>query len=137
MKAPPPSSSCSTSSSSSPPTIRLAKIFENSTNYSVQNTIRNVLFLPTSREVKYKAKAAIDTCFQRLGDFGSALLVFLGTGASLSVERFALINAALVSAWIALAAVIVRRHARLSALALRPGSSSSSSCPLDAPTGPG
>lgn len=95
--------------------VRLAKILENSTDYSVQNTTRNVLFLPTTREVKYKAKAAIDTFFQRLGDFGSALLVFFGTGAALSVESFALINAAFVVAWIALAAVIVRGHARLAA----------------------
>lgn len=110
--------------------VRLAKILENSTDYSVQNTTRNVLFLPTTREVKYKAKAVIDTFFQRLGDFGSALLVFSGTAAALSVERFALINALLVVAWIALAAVIVRGHARLVARAAAEGS------PAAPPVGP-
>jgi len=39
--------------------VRVGKILENSTDYSVQNTVRQALFLPTSREAKYKAKAAI------------------------------------------------------------------------------
>ena len=36
------------------------KIFENSTDYSIENTARHALFLPVSREAKYKAKTAID-----------------------------------------------------------------------------
>lgn len=32
--------------------IRIAKITENATDYSVQNTLRRALFLPTSREAK-------------------------------------------------------------------------------------
>ena len=48
--------------------VRIGKILENSTDYSIQNTIRQALFLPTSREAKYKAKAAIDTFCTRLGD---------------------------------------------------------------------
>jgi AAA family ATP:ADP antiporter len=35
--------------------IRIAKITENATDYSLQNTVRRALFLPTSREAKYKA----------------------------------------------------------------------------------
>jgi hypothetical protein len=34
----------------------------------VQNTVRQALFLPTTREHKYKAKQAIDTFFWRAGD---------------------------------------------------------------------
>src|SRR5690606_11597439 len=41
--------------------VRAMKSLENSVNYSLQNTVRQALFLPTSREAKYKAKAAIDT----------------------------------------------------------------------------
>jgi AAA family ATP:ADP antiporter len=48
--------------------IRGVKIAENSTDYSLQNTARQALFLPTSREAKYKAKQAIDTFFWRMGD---------------------------------------------------------------------
>jgi hypothetical protein len=36
------------------------------------------LWLPTSREAKYKAKAAVDTFFMRGGDVLQAGIVFLG-----------------------------------------------------------
>jgi AAA family ATP:ADP antiporter len=90
--------------------VRLVKIFENATDYSVQNTTRHALFLPTSREVKYKAKAAIDTFFVRIGDFASALLVFTGAALALSVEQFAVANLVLVAVWIALAVGVLRRY---------------------------
>jgi ATP:ADP antiporter, AAA family len=48
--------------------VAATKLAENSLDYSAQNTARQALFLPTSREVKYKAKAALDTWFVRLGD---------------------------------------------------------------------
>lgn len=93
--------------------VRLVKIFENASDYSIQNTTRHALFLPTSREVKYKAKAAIDTFFQRIGDFVSALLVFAGSAAAFGVEKFALVNAGLTVVWILIAFGIVRRYRRL------------------------
>ena len=61
------------------PRLRGAKIAENSLDYSLSNTARQSLFLPTSREAKYKAKQAIDTFFVRFGDVASAGLVFAGT----------------------------------------------------------
>ena len=93
--------------------VRSVKIFENASDYSVQNTTKHALFLPTSREVKYKAKAAIDTFFVRIGDFASALLVFVGTRLAFSTERFALVNVFLTLGWIALAFAVVRRHRQL------------------------
>src|SRR5262249_6155854 len=48
--------------------IRVVKICENSTDYSVQNTARHALFLATSRDAKYKAQTAIDNFFWRAGD---------------------------------------------------------------------
>jgi len=93
--------------------IRLAKIFENSTDYSLQNTARQTLFLPTSREAKYKAKAAIDTFFVRMGDVLSAIVVFIGTYWLLNTKAFATINVALVAVWLVLVAVIGRHYKRL------------------------
>jgi AAA family ATP:ADP antiporter len=90
--------------------VRVVKTLENSTDYSVQNTTRNVLFLPTSREAKYKAKAAIDTFFVRIGDFSSALLVYAGTAVAFSVENFAMVNLVLVAVWIGLAFAVMRRY---------------------------
>src|SRR5262252_8170703 len=91
--------------------IRVAKIAENSLDYSLQNTTRQALFLPTSRAEKYQAKAAIDTFFVRFGDVLSLALVALIPGAlGLGVKAMALVNVALVGTWIALAVAIGRRH---------------------------
>ena len=73
------------------------KIAENSTDYSVMNTGKQMLWLPTSREEKYKAKQAIDTFFVRFGDMLAAGVVFLGTHLlSFRVAGFARANIAFV-----------------------------------------
>jgi len=58
--------------------FRWVKISEMGINYSVANTTRQALFLPTSREAKYEGKMAIDTFFWRFGDLISAATVFIG-----------------------------------------------------------
>ena len=93
--------------------IRLAKIAENATEYSLNNTARHALFLPTSREAKYKAKAAIDTFPQRMGDVLSAILVWAGTRLALTGQNMAAINLALIGAWLLIVMGIARRHRRL------------------------
>jgi len=95
--------------------VRLAKIAENGTDYSLQNTTRHALFLPTSREAKYKAKAAIDTFPQRAGDMLSACLVGLAVLLRQPVGHIALINLALIGAWLVIAVGIGRRYRKLSA----------------------
>lgn len=94
--------------------LRWVKTAENATDYSLQNTVRQVLFLPTTREQKYKAKQAIDTFFQRAGDVLSAVLVFVGTALlTLSTQQFALINILLVCVWLVLAFLVGREHRKL------------------------
>ena len=61
------------------PTLRAvlaAKVAENATDYSLNNTVRNMLFLPCTYEEKFSAKQAIDSFFVRMGDVLSAALVF-------------------------------------------------------------
>jgi len=94
--------------------IRVVKIAENATDYSVQNTVREVLFLPTTRDQKYKAKQAIDTFFVRGGDVLSALTVFAGTAVlTLSTQQFALFNALLVLVWLTIALLLGQQYRRL------------------------
>jgi AAA family ATP:ADP antiporter len=93
--------------------VRWAKILENSTDYSIQNTTRHALFLPTSREAKYKAKQAIDSFFVRLGDLGQAAVVFIGTSLAFGIRSFAAVNIVLVLVWIVLAVAIAREHRAL------------------------
>jgi ATP:ADP antiporter, AAA family len=91
-------------------TIRAAKLGENALDYSLQNTARQALYLPVSREAKYKAKAVIDTLCVRLGDVLTALLVFVGSKLVLGVRTFAAVNVVLVSAWFAVAFLLAREH---------------------------
>jgi len=58
--------------------LQSALIVQKSLDYSLLNTTRSALLLPTSREEKYQAKTAIDTLFYRLGDLLSTLGVFVG-----------------------------------------------------------
>jgi ATP:ADP antiporter, AAA family len=95
--------------------VRAVKIAENATDYSIQNTVRNVLFLPTSRDEKYKAKQAIDSFFQRAGDVLSAALVFVGiTMLGLGTTGFARVNLVLAGIWLLLAIAVGREYARKS-----------------------
>ena len=57
--------------------VRVMKVAENGTNYSINNTARQVLWLPTTAEMKYQAKPAIDALVVRLGDGLAALTVLL------------------------------------------------------------
>jgi ATP:ADP antiporter, AAA family len=89
--------------------VRDLKIAENGTNYSLQNTIRNALLLPTSREAKYKAKAAIETFCVRLGDVSQAGIIFAGTRfLHLSVSGFAAITLVFTAFWIVVAGALYR-----------------------------
>jgi ATP:ADP antiporter, AAA family len=90
--------------------IRFAKIVENTINYSLQNTARHALFLPTSREAKYRAKAATDTLFVRIGDILSAAIVFGGSYLLFKTQTFAMINTILVISWLALVTLIGRHY---------------------------
>lgn len=95
--------------------IRGVKLAENSLDYSLQNTTKNALYLPTSRVAKYKAKQANDAFFVRFGDVLSAGLVFAGTTwLGFATRHFALVNAGLIVVWLVLAVAIGRRFRRLS-----------------------
>lgn len=96
--------------------VKWAKALENSTDYSLMNTTRGALFLVTSREAKYKAKAAIDTFFVRTGDVLHSLAVFIGTTfLAFSIERFAQLNVVMALVWIILCFLTIREHKKLSA----------------------
>lgn len=93
--------------------VRWAKTAENSTDYSLNNTVRHALFLPTTREEKYKAKQATDTFFWRAGDVLSALVVFVGSGLlAWNTASFARFNVVLVLLWLGVSFEIGRRYER-------------------------
>jgi AAA family ATP:ADP antiporter len=97
--------------------VKAMKIAENSTDYSINNTARNVLWLPVSAELKYKGKPTIDSLFVRVGDGIAALTVLIGVQLlALSTQSFFVLNVVLVFIWIVVAFVVIREHRRISEL---------------------
>lgn len=92
--------------------VRIGKVLENGMDYSIQNTVRQALYLPLSREAKYKAKAAIDTLFTRVGDVTSAGFVAAGTAIGIGTAGFGWLNVGLTAAWLGVAGQIAREHRR-------------------------
>ncbi|HKO47256.1 MAG TPA: Npt1/Npt2 family nucleotide transporter [Polyangiaceae bacterium] len=94
--------------------IRLAKVAENSIDYSVQNTARQALYLVATRVEKYVGKIAVDSFFVRFGDVLSAVVVYIGAKLALPTQVFAAINLALIVAWILIVVLVGREHRRRS-----------------------
>jgi len=93
--------------------LKWVKSTENGTDYSLMNTTKGALFLVTSREEKYKAKAAIDTFFVRGGDTLSALIIFIGTTyLAANVEGYAVLNVVTGVLWIILTLLVIKEYGR-------------------------
>ena len=101
--------------------MRWMKTAENGTSYSVQNTASQVFWLPTSAELKFKAKPAVDTVCQRAGDGFAALTVLLGVNVfAFSVRSFLLVNVSLIGLWFVASVIVARAHRTLVADAPAP-----------------
>ena len=97
--------------------VRVMKTAERSTANSVNNTAQQVLWLPTTTEMKYKAKPAIDSFFVRVGDGLAALTVLFGLRVyGLETRSLFAFNVVLVVLWFLLGVFVVREHHRLRAL---------------------
>ncbi|MGB8693417.1 MAG: hypothetical protein WCD08_07915 [Steroidobacteraceae bacterium] len=101
--------------------VRRIKFADNGLDYSLMNTTKQALFLPTDRDSKYDGKMAIDTFFCRFGDLVTAVGVYIGLNLlAWKTQNFALLNLVLSLAWIALAVVMGRGYARKAQLNLTP-----------------
>lgn len=92
--------------------ILVAKVVENSTDYSLQKTVEQMLYLVTSREAKYKVKSITDTFAVRAGDVMAAALVWVGTRLHFATFHFLLASIALLVGWLGVAFYLGRAHAR-------------------------
>ena len=94
--------------------IRLVKVVENGVDYSLMNTVRHALYLPTAAEVKYEGKTAIDSFFWRFGDLLQAGVIYAGvTWFDFGVRAFVLLNLGLAVLWLGLAVVVGREFGRM------------------------
>ncbi len=93
--------------------IFVVKVVENSVDYSLMGTVRQALFLPTSRAAKYDGKLAIDTFFWRFGDLIQAGAVYLGIQVfGWQTRGFALMSAGLAVLWLVVAVLVARAYRR-------------------------
>ena len=91
--------------------LQVGKVAENATDYSINNTVRNMLWLPTTEDMKYKAKQAVDTFFVRMGDTSHAIVVLiLAETLHFGVRAMAITNIILVGAWLYVAWAILREQ---------------------------
>jgi AAA family ATP:ADP antiporter len=95
--------------------VKMMKIAENATDYSINNTSRHVLWLPVDSLMKFRGKPAIDTLYVRLGDGLAALTVLVGVQfLSLATRQFFIFNVSLVVLWLVFGIMLVREHRRAS-----------------------
>lgn len=91
--------------------VMAARVIENSLDYSLQNTTLHGLFLPTSRDAKYKVQAVVDT---RFGDLFSAACVFVAVNQlHLNPRQFAAVNTIVIAGWLALAILLGRQYKKV------------------------
>jgi AAA family ATP:ADP antiporter len=92
--------------------VRIGKIAENATDYSLYNTTKQALWLPTNREQKYNAKMTIDSFVVRIGDLvaSGASLAFIALG--FGVRTYAIVNIGFVALWLVVVIVLGRENAK-------------------------
>lgn len=95
--------------------VKIMKIAENATDYSINNTARHVLWLPVDSTMKFLGKPAIDTFYVRLGDGLAAITVLVGVQLlSLSIKQFFIFNVSLVLLWLVFGFILVREYNKIS-----------------------
>jgi len=90
--------------------LLVTRIAESALDYSLSTTVRNALWLVTSREAKYKGKQVVDTFVWRAGDVLSAACVWIGAQVAAGPRAFIVLNVALACAWVAIALFAARAY---------------------------
>ena len=102
--------------------VKIMKIAENATDYSINNTARHVLWLPVSSMMKFRGKPAIDTLYARLGDGLAAVTVLVAVHVfTLSNRSFLIFNVALVVGWLIFTLMMIGEHRKASQAAASSG----------------
>jgi AAA family ATP:ADP antiporter len=83
--------------------ILVTRVAESTLDYSLSNTVRQALWLVTSREAKYKGKQVVDTFVWRAGDVASAGLVWLGARVAAPPRAFLALNVVFAAIWVMIA----------------------------------
>lgn len=94
--------------------VKIMKVAEDSTDYSINNTARHVLWLPVDSASKFHGKPAIDTLYVRMGDGLAALTVLIGVQfLAISTVQFFVFNIFLVFFWLYFAVMLISERSKL------------------------
>jgi len=88
------------------------RVAENTLDYSLSQTVRQALWLVTTREAKYKAKQVVDSFVWRAGDSMSAAVVWTGAHFAVGLRWFIGVNVGVAVLWVVIAAFLGREYAR-------------------------
>jgi AAA family ATP:ADP antiporter len=88
------------------------RVAENTLDYSLSSTVRQALWLATSREAKYKAKQVVDSFVWRAGDSLSAVVVWTGVHFAVGLRWFIGVNVGVSILWVLVAALTGTQYAR-------------------------
>lgn len=98
------------------------KIFDGSMNYSIQQASKEVLYLPLSSAVRYRAKPVIDMLVYRASkSLGGLLIILLAPLFAIPNERIGILVLALVPLWLILVWKMREAYLHLLRLHLRKG----------------
>jgi AAA family ATP:ADP antiporter len=91
--------------------IYVLKTLDNSLDYSITNTVRQILFLPVTHEEKFEGKTAIDTLFWRMGDLIQAGIVYAAINwFDWGIRELSMFCGALGIAWIYVGVKVVGEY---------------------------
>lgn len=85
------------------------KFMDGSVNYSIQQASKELLYLPTAEEIKYRAKAFIDVFFYRFGDALASILILLFSAYHLSLRSLSSAVMGIALLWIGII-LLTRRY---------------------------
>jgi AAA family ATP:ADP antiporter len=83
-------------------TATALKFLDGTLGYSIQQTSKELLYLPTSHGVKYRAKAFIDVFFYRFGDALASIMILLFAAYHLPLRSLTGLTMAACIVWILL-----------------------------------
>ncbi|MBI5919186.1 MAG: hypothetical protein HY849_07435 [Nitrosomonadales bacterium] len=93
----------------------LLNTFDYAFAYSIQQTAKELLYVPIARKEKYEAKAFIDTFLLRLGKGLAVLMVYMGSlwMIGTTTNGFSVLLIVCMIAWVGLSIAIGRHHKQL------------------------
>ena len=89
----------------------LVKLADGSLRYSLDNSTREIIYLPITMDIKYKVKPFIDMFVQRFSRGIGGLIILVSTSLfALSISHVAVLSLVVIAAWIVVATALRKEY---------------------------